>query len=318
MIDREEHQLILEVAVKYYLEDKTQSQIGKELSISRSKVSRLLTKGRLNRIIEININYDSLDFKLLKNQLKQKFDVRNVLITKTVSDKEATLREVCKLAARELETHLHNDLTMGISWGRHIEMLSKYLDNHNYNKIRIVEMFGAIGSKVNKVDTQSVSRRICDKLNANLYSLPAPIFILDKVGRKEVMNSIAVKSTLNKIDECELILTSIGTIEGDPQQTLWHEYLQDEMKDEVRKKGGAGFILAHFFDKEGQFFNNVLNDSVVGIETEKIKDKKIFAIASGVNKAKAILGALRGGFLDTLVSDEETLRLVVKLAEEAE
>jgi DNA-binding transcriptional regulator LsrR (DeoR family) len=57
MIEREEHQLILDVAVKYYLEDKTQNQIAKELYISRSKVSRLLKKAKDNRIVEINIIY---------------------------------------------------------------------------------------------------------------------------------------------------------------------------------------------------------------------------------------------------------------------
>ncbi|MDA3811507.1 MAG: sigma factor-like helix-turn-helix DNA-binding protein [Spirochaetaceae bacterium] len=318
MIDREEHQMILNVAVRYYLEDKTQSQIGKELYMSRSKVSRLLKKGRTNNIIEINIRYESEEFELLQSRIKLLFDVQHVYITKTVSDETTTLQEVCKKASKELEKRLHDDITLGISWGRHIDMLSRFLAEHDYHRIRIVELFGAMGSQINKVDTQSVSRRICDKLNASLYPLPAPIFIVDEAGRQEVMNSYAVRSTLQKIDECELILTSIGTIEGDPQQTLWHEYLKDEMKEEVRMHKGVGFILAHFFNRDGKFFKSLINDSVIGIETEKIKDKKIFAIASGKNKTKAILGALRGGFLNTLVSDEETLRLVVKLAEEAD
>ncbi len=44
MLDKEEHQLIIDASVLYYMKGKTQSQIAKEIYISRPKVSRLLKK----------------------------------------------------------------------------------------------------------------------------------------------------------------------------------------------------------------------------------------------------------------------------------
>lgn len=314
MVDRDEHQAMLDVVVRYYLEDRTQSQIGKEFNISRSTISRLLKKARETGVITFSINYQSEEIETLQDKIKRMFRIRRVLLTKTVSDDSTTLREVSKLAAKELESHLHHDMTIGVSWGRHIEMLSKTMSTYDYEGISIVEIFGAIGSRVNRVDTQMVSRKICEKLNARLYPLSAPIFMFDEAGRQEVRASKAVKATLDKIHECELILTSIGTIEHDPWQTLWHDYLDDRMKREIIAQEGAGFILAHFFNHNGEFLDHKINDSVIGIPTDAIRTQKIFAIASGATKAPGILGALRGGFLDTLISDEQTLRRVLELA----
>lgn len=313
MIDREEHQLILEVAVMYYLENKNQSQIAKELFISRSKVSRLLKKARENHFVDISINYKSEAFEDLQTELRRMFNIRNVFITKTVQDELGTLKEVTKLAAKELGLMLHDDMTIGISWGRHVGMTTKFLAERAYKDIRIVELFGAINYQNSKIDTASVGRRMCERLNAKLFSLPAPIYIYDAVGRKEVMNSAVVKNTLEKIDECDLIITSIGTVEGDNLQTLWHNYLESDMRVEVNKHNGVGSMLAHFFNQKGEFIESKINESIVGIKTEEIKNKKIFAIASGRKKAKAILGALRGGMLNTLVSDEKTIRAVLDL-----
>ncbi len=48
MLDKEEHQLIIDASVLYYLKGKKQSQIAKEIHISRPKVSRLLKKSPRN------------------------------------------------------------------------------------------------------------------------------------------------------------------------------------------------------------------------------------------------------------------------------
>ena len=52
----DERQLLIEVSVRYFLEGMTQSQIAKELFLSRPKVSRLLKKAKETGVVNININ----------------------------------------------------------------------------------------------------------------------------------------------------------------------------------------------------------------------------------------------------------------------
>jgi DNA-binding transcriptional regulator LsrR (DeoR family) len=292
MLDKDEHQLLIDASVLYYLEGKTQSQIAKELYISRPKVSRLLKKAREQQIVDITINYQNYKFDSLRGELRRRFNVPNVLITKTLSDETATLREVGKAAAGELNMFLHDDMTLGISWGKHVRMTSKYLKRYAYNNMRIVELFGAISYDMNEVDMLSIGRSISSKLNGKLYPLPSPIYIKDPIAKKAIIETPIIRKTLTMIEECDLILTGIGAI-GNDLQTLWDNYVEKDMKNQIINDGGIGFILAHFFNENGEFLDTEIKEYLIGIKTEIIYEKKIFAIESGKEKEKSILAALR-------------------------
>lgn len=314
MLDKEEQQLIIDASVLYYLEGKTQSEIARELYLSRPKVSRLLKKARESQVVEITINYQNDAFEKLQSEVRRKFNVQHVVIAKTLSDRKDTLREVGKAGAKELSALLKDNMTLGISWGKQVRIISKYLKKEHYDNMRIVELFGAISYDLDQSDMLSIGRSISSKLNGRLYPLPSPIYINDAIARKAIMDTPLIKSTLSMIEDCDLILTGIGSIESNSLQTLWDSYVESKMKERIIESNGVGFILAHFFDENGEFLKLDINESVIGIKTESIKKKKIIAIASGEKKVEAILGALRGGLLHTVVSDESTFRAVLELA----
>lgn len=243
------------------------------------------------------------------------FDISNVIIAKTMSDEAETLREVGKAAARELDMYLRDDMTLGISWGNQVRMTASHLENHSYSNIRIVELSGAIGYDMNHTDVLSIGINMSSKLNGKFYPLPSPIYIKGPIARKAIMETPLIQNTLQKIKECDLILSGIGAIDDGSLQKMWDSNGEVDMKNEIVRKGGVGFVLVHFFNHKGEFLDVEANKCAVGIKTHTIKSKKIFAVASGKDKAISILAALRGGLISTLVSDEETLKLVVKMAE---
>jgi len=314
MLDKEEHQMIIDASVLYYLEGKTQNQIAKELFLSRPKVSRLLKKARELQIVDITINYQNDEFERLKGEVRRAFNIPNVIITKTLSDDAETLREVGKAAAKELSMCLQDEMTLGISWGKNVRMATNYLKPHNFSNMKIVELFGAISYDLDQNDMLSIGRTISTKLGGKLYPLPSPIYIKDATAREAIIETPLIKNTISMIENCDLVLSGIGAIDSDALQTLWDNYVAVDVKDQIIHQGGVGFILAHFFDKNGEFLNVDVNECVIGIKTETIKKKKIFAIAAGKEKSKAILAAFRGGLINTIVSDEATLKTVLKMA----
>ena len=313
MIDKEEYQLIVDAAVLYYLEGKIQSEIAKELYLSRPKVSRLLKKARELKIVDITINYQSDEMERLQGEVRRLFGIPNVIVVKSLTDKNETLRQVGKAAAKELGMVLHDNMVLGISWGKHVRITAEYMKKHNYINMDIVELFGAISYDVEQKDMLSIGKDVAGKLNGSLYPLSAPIYIKDPLARDAIVETPLIKRTLEEIENCDLILTGIGVVEGDSLQTLWNSYVDLDMKRQVIVNGGVGFILAHFFNEKGEFLDIEANKTIVGIKTEDIRTKPIMAMASGVSKAKAIHAALKGGLLDTLVVDEETLRIVVEI-----
>ena len=84
---------------------------------------------------------------------------------------------------------------------------------------------------------------------------------------------------------------------------------------DVRELGDhhvVGDILGQFFDASGSVVRLPIHDRRIGIELSDLAQiPKVVGVAGGLHKVEAILGALRGGFLDVLVTNElAALRLL--------
>ncbi len=310
-MSNKEFQLMVDIAVDYYLKGKTQNEIAKDHYISRPKVSRVLKKARENGIVEIKINYDNGNFNKLQRDVKRLFNVKNVYIVPTLATYDETLEEVCKKAAEKLNSSIKDGMTIGVSWGRGLRTTVKYIKQKNYESVNIVELFGTLDYHTDFNAITNASTELSDKLGARLYPLPAPIYINDKRARDTIKRTPLVASTLKKIDDVDVLVTSLGAVSSSGKSVLWDSYPNSEIKSQVQENSGVGFILAHFFNIDGEFLDLSCNQELIGITRQQINQKPIFLLCAGVKKAKALYGALRGRMIDTLVCDEEILKKVL-------
>jgi DNA-binding transcriptional regulator LsrR (DeoR family) len=69
----------------------------------------------------------------------------------------------------------------------------------------------------------------------------------------------------------------------------------------------VGDILLRFFDAHGKPVDTVLNKRVISMSLDQLrKVKRAIGIAGGQRKSPAILGVLRGGLINILVTDNHT------------
>jgi DNA-binding transcriptional regulator LsrR (DeoR family) len=74
----------------------------------------------------------------------------------------------------------------------------------------------------------------------------------------------------------------------------------------------VGDVCTRFFGADGEPVHQ-LDDRLIAIEWEQLKAiPLVIGMASGVEKRAAIVGALRSGALDVLVTDESSARSVLK------
>lgn len=314
MMDQDERQLLIEVSILYYLEGKTQSEIAKELFLSRPKVSRLLKRSRELNIVDIKINYHSDELANLQSDVMRTFNIPKVIAVRTLEKNEDTLREIGKAGAFELIDKVKEGMTIGISWGRSVRNTVNQLPNKAIKDLKIVELFGAFSYDMDDTDMLSIGNLLSSKLNGRFFPLPAPIYMPDKQTREILIANPVIQQSLNMIKNCDLILSGIGAIDSRIPAVLWDVYVEGNTQARIKENGGVGFICAHFFDDQGRFLDLDVNDNVIGIQTKDIeKNENILLVAGGPSKAKAILAALRGGYINTLVSDHETLETILEL-----
>ena len=80
-----------------------------------------------------------------------------------------------------------------------------------------------------------------------------------------------------------------------------------------------GDVCSHYIDIDGNVADENLDGRVVGTSLEHIKKiPNKLMVAVGLEKAEAVLGALRGGYADVLYLDEPLARKVLEIDENSE
>lgn len=312
MKDARDRDLLVDVSVMYYLENKTQTEISKELFMSRPKVSRLLKKARDLNVVDIKINYDSDDINRVSKQIQHRFGVENVVVVKTLSTEDETIKQIGKAAANELKYLLKDGSNIGMSWGRTVKAMVDSFKAKKFKDIKIVELFGAIEYSYESQEFLSIGYEFSQKVNGAFYSLPSPLYINDTKTRNILMENPIIKNTLKMIDTCDFIVTSIGVVNSQLPQRIWDSHVDEKVRKELKELGVQGYFCAHFFNSQGQFVDHPINDNIIGIETDSINKNKIVLIAGGLSKCQAIYSVLKGGYINTLVSDDKTLKKILK------
>jgi DNA-binding transcriptional regulator LsrR (DeoR family) len=311
MLDTKDRDLLVEISVMYYLEGKTQTEISKELYMSRPKVSRLLKKARELNIVDIKINYESDDINRITKQVQQRFGVENVVVVKTLSNEDDTIKEIGRAAANELKYFLKDGTKIGMSWGRTVRAMVDAFKAKSLKNMKIIELFGAVEYGEESQEFLSIGYEFSQKVNGTFFSLPSPLYINDITTRNILLDNPIIKNTLKMIDECDLIVTSLGVVNTELPQRIWDAHIDDTTRKELLDKGAQGYLCAHFFNDKGQFIDHAINDNIIGIKTNTIRNQTIMLVAGGESKCKAIHSILRGGYINTLVSDDKTLKQIL-------
>ncbi len=315
MKKQDEKDLLVEVSVMYYLENMTQSEIAKSLYMSRPKVSRLLNKAKEENVVDIRINYDTNEFSRIKRRIHQMFKIDNVVVVKTLKNENDTISELGYAAANELKYQLSDNTTIGMSWGRTIKHTVDAFEPKTFKNTHVVELFGAVNYREDRPEMLSIGFDFSKKIGGTFFPLPAPVFIPENSIYEALVNNPMIKNTIDAIDECDLIMTGLGVINSESPQKIWDSYVDPDAKNAIVNAGGVGYICARFFDYNGQFINHKINDNVIGIKTKAIKKSNLFIVAGGVYKARAIHAFLKDGHVNTLVSDDKTLKKILELEE---
>jgi len=73
--------------------------------------------------------------------------------------------------------------------------------------------------------------------------------------------------------------------------------------------GAVGDVCIRFFDSDGRHLDSELDDRVLGIGAETLRSiPRRVAVAGGARKSTAIRAALRGGWVNVLITDLQVAR----------
>lgn len=301
---QERWHILATVANLYYNSELTQNQIAERMYTSRSKISRMLKEAREQGIVEILIREPWERNLACEAILKETFALKNVRVIKLKDyEKEIGPQKIAEAASYYLDSIVKEGMVVGISWGNTLYRIVKYISTNNRKNIPItvVPIMGAAKIESPEKDALDLAKGLASAYGGKYQYIYAPLFVNNKELKDSLVREENIKNVLELSKNADAILTSVGSI----VYKSWNNYLSIKMLEALEAKGAVGHIGGHFYDIQGRELATSLEARMIGISLDDIrKCREVICVACGEGKAEAILGALRGKFLNTLVIDE--------------
>ena len=142
--------------------------------------------------------------------------------------------------------------------------------------------------------------------NAKLYLYPAPLI----VSTKELCNAMQGEPSIQEISRmvnlASMTVISIGGINEDATIIKNGIFTKNDFLY-LSMQGAVGDLLSHFIDKDGNPVETDIEERLLSTPLTTLRAlPNVIGVAAGSSKVKAIRASLNGGYLNTLITDEET------------
>ncbi|MEA3351446.1 MAG: sugar-binding transcriptional regulator [Chloroflexota bacterium] len=305
-------QLTVQIARLYYEHDLTQQQIADKLNITRQKVSRLLIQGREDGIVNICINNPTPSEPQLETELLETFDLNKVILTGSNGlDQESLWHSIGIAAADYLHQTLKDSDHIGIGWGRTLFEVVSTLRNDKMIRINVIPMIGGAGDMAPSFQVNELARLLAAAFGGRYRPIYAPAFTQDIDEWKTIMATREVRQVVKLWPQLDKAIVGVGHVEFQKKSSMFFtDHITPTALDRLESEGGVGDICGNFFDIQGKPVADT--PGIVGVNLEQLRQiPEVIAAAGGLEKVGALVGALQGSFIKTLITDVVTARAVL-------
>jgi DNA-binding transcriptional regulator LsrR (DeoR family) len=312
----DEVRLMTKVARMYYVQSKRQQEITERLGIHQSTVSRLLKRARETSLVRISVATQTGIFPELEDALQTKFDLHEAVVVDCAAEEVVMVRDLGAATAFFLENTMKPGMILGISsWSRALfAMIDSLHPGDSARGGKVVQILGGVGNANTQYQATQLAQRLASLVGASPVLLQAPGIVGSAEARKVLSLDPAVKGAADLFDKVDLVLVGIGSLEPSRLLATSGNSFSREEREELRMQGAVGDICFRFFDKDGELLRSPLMNRVIGIEPASLKlARRVVGVAGGSRKLHAIFAALRGRWINVLITDKRTAEGLIQL-----
>lgn len=320
----DDERLIYKVCCLYYQDDMNQKEVGDYLGISRSSVLRILRKGREMGIVTIELhNPRFYDYGEMEKTLEKVYGLRDVVIVENsvLDTRQEAASYMFGKAADYLHSFFKEGDRVGVAMGKTLNnVVSTNKVYEKYNDLLFVALEGGI-SKITIDDTDiqgnELARKFADKFGGTYSQFLSPAVFSDKKVLEYFMEEKAVNYILDDFKKLNVIVVGIGVPDRVDHTLDKAGYISGRELRSLSEHGAVGDLCLQFYDRDGETDKfSFFNDRVAAMRLDDLrKIPSKIGIAGGARKAEAVIGAIRGGYVNILITDNECAKRLIELAE---
>ena len=306
---------LAKIAYLYFIEDMSQEQIAKHLGIYRTTISRMLTQAKQEGIVQIKIEDFNPELLKLETIFKEKYGLKNLEIASSseYDTEEEKDEKLSVVASQWLRKNIHNDYTVGLAWGASIgkaveKITPKYLENTSF-----VPLVGGPSRINSKYHINTLVYELARKFHGESIFVNASVVQESKQLAEGIFNSKYFEEIKDKWNGLNMVIVGVGGVLS-YRKSQWRDLLNEEDYVDLKLREAVGDCCCRFFDREGKVLNGPLNHRTIGLPLEYFyRIETRVAIARGKAKVRAIRALIKKGYINTLLTDQETLMSILTL-----
>jgi len=305
-----------QAAARYYVQGETMDAIARQLTLSRSTVSRLLREARDQGLVRITLADHEGSGSAAAVALGHHFGLRVHLVSVRASATQtARLDQVAKLAGGLLTTAVADHQVIGVAWGATVSRVVAHVSPRPLVGATAVQLNGGANPRGFGISyTGEILRALEDAFEAELVLFPLPAFF-DQVGAREVMwRERSVQHVLALRRRVDVALFGVGALQASPPSQVYAAgYLDDDELATLAADGVVGDVCTVLLREDGSHADIPQNARATGLSPEELRriPRRICVVADP-GRVPALIGALRAGVATDLVLDEATARATLE------
>ena len=177
---------------------------------------------------------------------------------------------------------------------------------------RVVETLGDLGSPMLQHEADVAALQMAQAFDAETVFLRAPGVMPTRELRDAALADAHIRRALRQLDEVDIVLVGIGPADFHGPLAESDNFFTREQLERVRAAGAVGQLHQRFIDCNGQPVATPLDDLVIGITLDQLRNAgRRIAVAGGAAKHEALAAALAGEWIDVLVTDVNTANFLL-------
>ncbi|WP_310964965.1 sugar-binding transcriptional regulator [Nocardioides terrisoli] len=304
--------LMLRAASMYHLEGATQAEIARRLGVSRATAGRLIARARTRGLVRVVFDVPAHLATSLRTDVEEEVERRFgldevVLVDDDLGDSAtnapaSALASLGRAAAEALTRRLRPDDVLGFTWGPETIAVADAVTGRSASCRRVVQLDGSMSRVHYRTGVDHVFGQLVDKLGAEQVRLPAPLYA-DAATVVALRADSLLSQAMQIGDSADVMVFGCGPVDTDT--TLFRgAYISEADLEDLAGLGAVGEVAGRFYDAHGRDVDSPLAARTVGVDLDRIRHCPTTVLASGgTAKYAAVLGAVRGGLANVLVTD---------------
>jgi DNA-binding transcriptional regulator LsrR (DeoR family) len=301
--------LIASIARRYYLEGRSKIEIAEELGLSRFKVARLLETARASGLVHIEIaNPDMIDVDL-STRLRDAYDLQHAVVVDTPDDNPTILRERLGNAAAELLSEIVTaDDVLGLAWSRSVSAMTNALNR--LPTIPVVQLTGALVQLDVADSSVDLVRQAARISGGAAHFFYAPTVVPDPATARALRKQPEVARTFGRFGSVTKAVVGVGL--WAPGESTVYDAANEKVRRELHRRGVCGEIAGVLIDADGRPAESDLTERMIGISAAQLRAiPEVIGLAYSIARSPAVQAAIRGGFINSLVTHPSLARALV-------